>query len=58
MVRKNKRNQVRRRYAKIAAQARDLATFADGDGDDAGSKLLSALMNDLGQDGQTAGGQQ
>ena len=55
---KDKRNQIRRRYAKIAAQAKELAAFADNDGDDAGSKLLSALMSDLGQDGQAASGQQ
>ena len=55
---KEKRTQIRKRYAKIAAQARDLAAFADGDGDDAGSKLLSILMNDLGNAGREDEAQQ
>ena len=52
------RGKIRKKYGKIVAQAKNLAALADGDGDDAASKLLSILMNDLGQRDQGEGDQQ
>ena len=55
---RDKRSKIRKKYGKIVAQAKNLAALADGDGDDAASKLLSVLMNDLGQRDQGEGDQQ
>ena len=55
---REKRGRIRKRSARIAAQIKELAAVAGNDGDDAGSKLLSILMKDLGQEDQEGGDQQ